>query len=144
MKLALSIGEERTTIARESSPHRVQLAIGWSDLVRRFFKHHPPTPFELEAAIAAIEDEIMRVRYEVPNPSSVETTDPGIAEIAIAAGVAPANEMLIALEAVEQSFQRLAARPAAVDENPRFGGTLLILRELMHHLRFHELRIRRG
>ena len=144
MTLALSIAEERTTFVHESSPQRVDLAIGWNSLVRRFFRHHPPTLFELEAAIAAVEDEIMRVRYEVPSQSSVETKDPGIADIAIVAGVAPGNEMIISLEAVEQCFQRLAARPAATPDTPRFGSTLLILRELMHHLRFHEIRIRRG
>jgi hypothetical protein len=143
MKLALSIGEQRTTIGPASSPHQAHLAIGWSDLVRRFFKHRPPTPLELEAAIAAVEDEIMRVRDEIPGASSVETADPAIADIAIAAGVAPAREMIIALGAVEQCFLRFAGS-AAADDGPQFGSTLLILRELMHHFGFHELRIRRG
>jgi len=144
MKLALSIGEERTTIVQESLRHRVELAIGWKDLVRRFFKHDPPTPFELEAAIAAVEDEIMRIRHEVPSQSSVETRDPAIVEIAIAGGAAPGDEMIFALEAVEQCFQRLVARPAAMPDNPRFRSTLLILRELMHHFGFRELRISRA
>lgn len=142
MKLALSIGEERTTIVQESLDHRVELAAGWSDIARRYLKHQPPTAFEFEAAIAAVEDEIMRVRHEVPSQTSVETADPAIRDIAIAAGVVPSDDMVFAPEAVEQSFQRLVSGPAAMPYDPQAGSTLLILRELMHHFAFGQIRIR--
>lgn len=143
MKLALSISEERTTIVQEPPGHRVDMATGWKDVVRRHFKNQPPTALELEAAIEAVEDEIMRVRQKVPSEAPVETSDPGIRDIAVAAGVAQSDDMILALEAVERSFQRLPTGDPSMPGNPRFSSTLLILRELMHHFGFGEIRIRR-
>jgi hypothetical protein len=142
MILALNIGEERTTLALELPGHRVDMAIGWKDIVRRYFKHQPPTPLDLEAAIEAVEDEIMRVRHQVPSESTVETADAAIRDIGLAAGVAPSDDMTLALEAVEQSFQRLTKGGADMPDHPRFSSTLLILRELMHHLAFRQIRIK--
>ena len=50
--------------------------------------------------------------------------------IALAAGVSPHAETVLAREAVEQAFERSMRRPP---DNERMAA-LLILRELMHHL----------
>ena len=71
----------------------------------------------VEDAIAAVEDEIARVRPSVPG--TLQTSDAHIHELA--AGLNP-----FTVEAVEQDFQRLASRS--------IPPALVILRELMHHL----------
>ena len=78
----------------------------------------------IEDAIATIEDEIARVRPSAPE--IVETNDAQIR--ALAGGLNP-----LTIEAVEQDFQRLAAR--------RIAPALIILRELMHHLEIKAIRL---
>lgn len=143
MKLSLRIGEERTVLGLDSPARLVELAIGWQHLSRRYLKRQPPTGYEFEAAIAAVEDEIMRVRHGVPSGLPVETAEETIREIAIAAGLSGSDDMVLAPEAVEQTFQRLVARAPGMPDDARFSGTLLILRELIHHFDFREIRIRK-
>jgi hypothetical protein len=50
--------------------------------------------------------------------------------------------MTLSVEAVEQMFQRLAARAPGLQAGREFAGKLLILRELMHHLGFPSIVIR--
>lgn len=84
----------------------------------------------LEDAIALVEDEIARVR-----PAACETLETGDAEIrSLAYG-----SDVIAIEAVEQDFQRLAAR--GIPSDKRAAAKLLILRELMHHLQVKAIRL---
>ena len=78
----------------------------------------------VEDAIALIEDEIARVRPSVPD--TLQTSDAHIR--ALAAGLNP-----FTIEAVEQDFQRLAARA--------IPPALIILRELMHHLHVKAIRL---
>ena len=78
----------------------------------------------IEDAIATIEDEIARVRPSAPE--IVETNDAQIR--ALAGGLNP-----LTIEAVEQDFQRLAARG--------IPPALIILRELMHHLGIKAIRL---
>jgi hypothetical protein len=129
MKVVLSIGEKRTTLDCDGRP--VELGAGWDNIARA----------GLEAGIAAIEDELMRVRPEIPGGASFHTADPVVAGLARAAGVSQANEMVYARDAVEQSFQRLAGRDPSIPSDRRSTGTLVILRELMHHLGIKEVRI---
>lgn len=78
----------------------------------------------IEEAIATIEDEIARVRPTVPD--TLETSDAHIR--ALAGDLDP-----FTIEAVEQDFQRLAARG--------IPPALVILRELMHHLHVRQVRL---
>jgi exopolyphosphatase/pppGpp-phosphohydrolase len=102
-------------------------------------RHDPPTPLELEHAIAAIEDAVMPLARRLP-PSSVLVASGGaMHELALASGG-------LALADVEHLFQQLAAvaegRPAVsggVPSGPAFAATLLIVREFMHHLGFESL-----
>ena len=76
----------------------------------------------IEDAIAAVEDEIARVRPVAS--STLETSDAGIA---------------LAIEAVEQDFQRLASRARKVEDEA--AARLVILREVMHHLQVKAIRL---
>jgi glutathione S-transferase len=121
---------ERTTI------DGAELAIGW-DLAGR-----DQSALGLENAIAAVEDELARAHGSIAKGAAVLTDDATVRDIALAAGVPAGAEMTLSVEAVEQMFQRLAARAPGLPAGREFAGKLLILRELMHHLGFPSIVIR--
>ena len=134
---AISVGPD----AARAAGAGFAVPIGWEDIARDYLKHSPPTPAELEAAITRIEDEIMPRRAAVPGQTRVETNDPGIRDIARVAGLQDATPLTLDLQAVERVFNALAdvasgspSGSRGLPEAPRFAATLLILRELMHHL----------
>jgi hypothetical protein len=119
----LRLDEETTELAG------TVMNIGFRRMARERFKHQPPTALELEAAIAAVEDEIARARP--PRGARIVTGDAMVRKLADDIGVSPGAQMLLAREAVEQAFERSLRRP--LPDNERMAA-LLILRELMHHL----------
>ncbi len=148
----LHIGEEQTAVATGTGTEAdtvLVLAIGSKKTTADFFKHSPPTPGELENAIMVVEDEVSRLRTTTANAPALFAVGPDIREIALAAGVPNQPVMILALDAVEQSFDRLAAltlgRPASragIPAGATFAATLLILREFMHHLQFASVSVK--
>jgi hypothetical protein len=134
----LAILEERTEAAGGV------LGLGWRTLAREYLKHDPPSPLELENAIAAIEDGIAAARIAVPGESSAGSADPCLREIAAVAGLPAEGPAALSRDAVEQVFQRLASRMPGLPAGPRFAATLLILREVMHHLEIASLSLSSG
>lgn len=134
--MLLHIGAERTSLAEAT------LAFGWRSIARNCFRHDPPSPLELEKAIAAVEDEVARTHAGIAKGTILLTDNSTIREIAVAAGVPPAAEMTLAREAVEHTFQRLAMRAPGLPAGGEFAAMVLILRELMHHLDFPSIVIR--
>jgi len=130
----LQIEADRTTLGAGA------LAIGWSTLARDYFQHDQPSPLELENAIAAIEDEIARARSSIAADRVVSTQQETVRDIALAAGIAPGDEMVLTIDAVERTFERLT-RPPGLSADHRFAATLVILRELMHHLQIASIAI---
>ena len=153
----LHIGDEATGVAvgtlggGSHPPSTLALALGSQRTAREYFKHSPPSPLEMENAIATVEDEVMRARalfLKDARESRLYTTDAAIREIAHLSGVSEGARMQLSLEAMERTFDRLAAialgRPASADSLPAsntFAATLLILREFMHHLQFSSISI---
>jgi len=123
----LRIDADRTTLGAGV------LAIGWGTIARDYFRRDQPSPLELENAIAAIEDEIARAGSSVAADPVVSTAEETIRDIALAAGIARSDEMVLTIAAVENSFERLT-RPPGIPGDRRFAATLVILREVMHHL----------
>lgn len=148
----LHIGADQTTVdttngIEEGATHT--LALGSQKTAADFFKHAPPTPLEMENAIMAIEDEVSHARTWIADDSVLYTTDPAIRTIALMAGVPDQPELILSIDAVEQTFERLAAvtlgRPATSDKLPTdaaFAATLVILREFMHHLQFSSITVK--
>lgn len=142
----LHIGEAQTAVATGTSAEPdvvLVLSIGSKRTAADFFKHTPPTPGELENAIVVVEDEVTRLRAITATASTLVTADAVIREIALVAGVPDQSELILALDAVEWTFEQLAAfalgRPASsagIPANAAFAATLLILREFMCHLQF--------
>lgn len=147
----LHIGAEQTgvVVGHGSAPDAMlTLAIGADKTARDHFKHTPPSPLELENAIATVEDEVTRARHMVPAGARLCTTDATIREIARLSGVTEGTTMRLSLDAMERTFDRLTqvslGRPAAFEGLPAnnpFAATLLILREFMHHLQFADITV---
>lgn len=147
----LHIGAEASALAFGHGPEAstvLPLALGRQRTARRQFRRSPPTALELENAIAEVEDEVVRAHRQVVPGTALYTQDDGIRQIAQLAGVAPAPTMVLSVQALEYTFDRLAAlalgRPASSDVLPastEFAATLLILRECVHHLQFPSITV---
>lgn len=145
----LHIGAGHTTFMWGKSPDHyasLQLGAGSGRTAGEHFRHSPPTPLELENAIAAVEDQIMRVRALLPQGGMLYSADPAILGLARLAGVS--GDMLPVQE-VERVFSRLAAvslgAPASLEQLPTDAAlyaTAVILRELMHHLGYASIALR--
>lgn len=138
----LHIGAERSVLARTPDQFAM-VELGSATVAALYFEHAPPTAGELEAAIARVEDELHRAQALDGGGGQLFTTDPAIGHVARLAGLPQQPLVQLSREAVERTFDRLAAvaegRPAAVEglpADPAFAATLLILRECMHHLDF--------
>lgn len=121
--------------------------IGTEKTARDFFNRFPPTPGEVENAINYVEDEVMPVHKLLSPDSCLYSTDERIREIFQYAGFEKnQDELILTRINMERVFSRLAAiitgLPASQDVLPAsttFAATLLILREVMHHLGFTEI-----
>jgi exopolyphosphatase/pppGpp-phosphohydrolase len=123
--------------------------IGAGKTATSYFYHNPPTPGEVENAIMVVEDEVMPLhKLLIPN-SQLYSLDETVREIALLAAFKDSDQgMILTRTDMELVFNRLAAiitgRPASSDVLPAdnsFASTLLILREVMHHLGFMEITI---
>jgi len=150
---ALHLGHERSLMATGQDPASpsvvLELALGSAQTARDFFRKALPTPLELETAIAWVEDEVHAAHRRhhdwVADNVAVVTcsTDPSLHEVATVAGIAQGPTRVLPLDAMERLFNRLAAvaqgRPAVregLPERADFAATVLVLRELMHHMPF--------
>ena len=126
------------------------LDIGTEKSAHKFFKHNPPTPGEVENAIAIVEDEVMPLHKLLDPTSILYSSDKRIHQIATQTiSSEQKNRVILSRSDMENIFNRLAAiisgRPASTDTLPTdnsFAATLLILREVMHHLGFKEIVIK--
>jgi exopolyphosphatase/pppGpp-phosphohydrolase len=145
----LHIGSEQTkvTVRKENGDvTQLLLTLGSQLTSLGYFRHTPPTPEEMETAIMVVEDEIMRVRHDIPAGARLVSNDNDIRAIARLAGVAENESMPLSVDAVERTFDRLAlvinghpARFEGIPDGNDFAATLLILREFMHHLQFAQI-----
>lgn len=142
----IDIGERHTVVVARrgtATDVRLELPIGARRTAEQLFRHDPPRPIELEAAIDAVEDQVMRVAGLLPPASALRMTGSAAGEIRGALLADERVNPVVALAEVEQLFQRLASaslgNPAARQGLPTGNGfvaTALILREFMHHLGF--------
>ncbi|GKV77692.1 hypothetical protein [Pectobacterium brasiliense] len=144
----LYIGEQQTTVVCGASSQpsvTLQLTIGFDKTAAAFFRHLPPTPDEMERAIMAVEDEVTRIRHDIPADSVLFSFDPALVTIAQISG-AEEEEACWRLpqDDMERTFKRLErvmlGSPAAWEGIPlenAFSARLLILREFMHHHGFN-------
>ncbi len=137
--IELHIDLEETQIVVETITHVLKL--GSKKLASNYFKHNPPTDFEMEAAIVEVEDEIALAQKLIRKGAILFTKDTAIREMALLAGVAPEREMIFKIEMLEELFARMTSKLHFTDDL-EFAATILILREFMHHLKFDHICIK--
>ena len=149
----LNINSDYTIVAygKTASPENIWLLeIGSEITANKYFRYYPPTAGEVEEAIQIIEDEVMTLSKRLPADSSLYSFDSGIREITLLTGSSSANtdSTIFTRTDIELVFGRLASiitgRPLSSDNLPAtksFAATLLILREVMFHLKFMGIKI---
>jgi hypothetical protein len=138
----LRIEASQTALERDALVHTMNFG---AESIARLFRHELPAPREIEHAIDVVEEELMRVPPVLRGPGELASDDAGLR-----AWAATGADSL-ALDAVEALFQRLASaalgQPAAMHGLRRgrdAAATLLIVREMMHHLGYPAVIVRRG
>lgn len=116
------------------------LPIGTLQLGAGPFRAVPPTPLELENAIASVEDVVMPLAKILPSGAGFFVSGAQVQ------AVLPARSLELAL--VEEHFNTLVAfsqgRPydsSDLRTQPGGAALLLILRECMHHLGFSGVQV---
>ncbi|MCB1934090.1 MAG: hypothetical protein KDI45_16695 [Candidatus Accumulibacter sp.] len=148
----IHIGGWQTTVmtgAKDRAAQRLDLEIGARRTATELFRHNPPTPHELEIAINVVEDEVARARQMLEGGSVLVAPGGTLGILARDAGVEAASGQRLTLEAVEALFQQLSrvslgSAPASIAaaNDPTQAAILLILREFMHHMDFHDVMLR--
>ena len=110
--------------------------------------HEPPTAYELEVAIADIEDTLMPIIPKLPEIRYLVTSEPSISQISKVAVPDTDDQANLTMEAVELLYNRLVelsyGTPSArlgVPETSEFAAKVLFLRELMHNAGFDAIHI---
>lgn len=137
--IELHIDLEETQIVVEHITHVLKL--GSKKLAQDYFKHNPPSDFEMEAAIVEVEDEIALAQKLIYPGAILFTKDSAIREMALLAGVTQSREINFKIEVLEELFRRTTS-PLGYTNDLEFAATLLILREFMHHLGFSAILIK--
>ena len=146
----LHIADDYTILIKgEQNPDNVWiLPIGRRKTSDAYFKSAPPTPAQIENAIMRVEDEIMPISQFIDSENyELISSDPLIKDVLFYAGLDNKEELVLPIKEMESVFYRLAAiltgRPASMDILPssnEFASALLILREVMHHLKFKTIK----
>lgn len=121
----------------------VAIAPGIAQVVDKHLSRKCPLGYAMESAIAHIEDHLEHQSKHI-NRNHILSRSAAVWEVAAAAGAA--NQRTLRREDVEHVFLRQVAvasgRPASSEGLPishEFVASLLILREMMHHLQIDEI-----
>lgn len=148
--VVLHIAEDYTFLIKGIKVDKAEqvwtLPIGSKVTSTKHFRDFPPTEIEVEKAIMDVEDEVMPLSIEIEKGKyELVSFDPVIHDIA---GYANVKDKYMTTAEVEGVFSRLAAiitgRPASMDILPQsneFASSLLILREVVHHLGFKSITV---
>jgi len=139
---------DRTHLALPATPSgplkELSLPIGPGRLAAKVFSRELPSPVELEQAIEVVENALDATGLAAEPRGELVTTDAVVRQLP---GLAVGHGALSRAD-VESLFQRLASaslgQPSAALGLPagrEAAATLLLLRELMHHLGFEAVRV---
>jgi hypothetical protein len=139
--ITLVLGPRSAQFTAQGEPLTGVLPLGPALLREQWLRHAPPRPQELEAAIEAVEDLVMPLHRVLPAGVTLHVESVERAALAPLAQARTRDEL-------EALFDRAAAiaqgRPASSDPelaDPETVAALVLLREVMHHLGFTQLRI---
>lgn len=101
----------------------------------------------LERAIEWTEDRIQQARIHIPAGSRLVSDEADIRELGELAGL-QGDSPLLYVDAVEQLFSRLvlqafgrSAQQQNLPDSPRVFATVVLLREMLHHLHFEHIQL---
>lgn len=142
---------ETETVFRTEPENKSVLKLGYKQLSGSYFSNFPPTYDEVDRAINFTEETLTPIQHLFADQLILESNDPyikAIAELAFNTISSPEGEIRVPRIEIENVFDRFAAivkgLPASQDVIPQdieFAAYLLILREILHHLRFEEVRL---
>ncbi|WPD76610.1 hypothetical protein OGM23_04395 [Dickeya fangzhongdai] len=120
----------------------IALSIGYRAIARQFFHHKIPSPYEVEMAIATIEDKLQATPALRQVAQHIASADSYLKEIARSAG----SHGTLTQQQIESVFNRVAdvisGSPFHDGEFPDDAGFisyLVIVRELSHHLNIQQI-----
>jgi hypothetical protein len=142
----LQLDPRRTLLLEwHDGPEVLSILVGRQDLAAVF--HPSVTEAGIELAIERVEDAIGHPRVDIASILDVRDEDT-LRLLAEEAGVPRAPSVVLTIEAVEQLFTRLVrqaagALPSAerLPADARYAATLVLVREVMNHLRVSTLQI---
>ncbi|MES3000941.1 MAG: hypothetical protein V4787_09625 [Pseudomonadota bacterium] len=144
---SLRIGGTMTTVrpgGSASEDAALSLLVGYLS-PGHALRHQPPTPLELETAIAAIEDIVMPLAHSIPSGTQLVTADALALRLCELAGSVSGSGGVLGIAVIEAQFNEMVdvseGRPSAGSPylDSALCGYLLILREFMHHLGFDDV-----
>ncbi len=146
VQTTLQLGTETSTVWCSQDGHVVlqqELQLGTASMARRWMRHIPPTPLDIEHAIEVTEDLLMPLAAKLARTEQLQLSGSGGALILQGMGAAPDSTLYWSLDEVEDLFNRIAmvsqGRPTGHEDlptAPEFYAAMVILRECLHHLRF--------
>ncbi|MCB6184204.1 hypothetical protein LIN78_11670 [Leeia sp. TBRC 13508] len=147
----ISKNETQLFLANHTSEAAVgTLAIGFENVLPGPIRVTPPRPIDLELAIEYIEEEVMPWAQKLPaQPYLCLVGNEEVVNVITALFDQDASKPY-SIDQIEDAFRRLCeiaeGSPAKGNESlitPVAVSTLLILREMMHHIGFNELQLYR-
>lgn len=149
--IELQISEHETGLIDEQNRLKpVSLSIGYKLVSDRFFRDFPPTYEDIDRAINFTEDRVVPYQSLFDGESVLTTHDGFAMQIAeLAFNTTKGNNWIsVPRNELENVFNRFAdivkGLPPSQDlipEDNKFVAYLLILREIMHHLKFETLTV---
>jgi len=135
---SFSIGEQKVQFSQPD----ISLPVGYLAIAQQFFQRDIPSPYEVEMAIATIEDHIQATPLLHHIASAFDCHDDYLKQIMQIAGVSE----VISQPEIEQVFNRIAdvvsgspKREGEFPEDKNFISYLLMIRELSHHLNIEKI-----
>lgn len=127
------------------------LDLGYQHIGRKFFRNFPPTVAEVDSAINTVEEAIVPLSRYFKDYAVLYATDVYtelVFRLSFNVRKDPEGYEVLPRVEVENLFTRLShiinGLPASQDEIPEdveFAAFLLILREILHHLDFTEVKV---
>lgn len=124
------------------------LKAGNIQAILRNLKHEPAEAVELESAIADIENQLMPVINDLPEYRRLATEEAAFRELVNISEKSADDIVHLEIDTVEEIFNRLVdvaygtpAYKLDIPEYREFAGTVLFLRELMHHANYSSIAI---
>lgn len=135
---SFSISEQKIQFSQPD----ISLPVGYLTIARQFFKRDIPSPYEVEMAIATVEDHLQATPQLHHIAPEFDCHDDYLAQVMRIAGVGEA----ITQSEIEQVFNRVAdvvsgspKRDGEFPEDKNFISYLLMIRELSHHLNIEKI-----